>query len=224
MKYDNQLILNGHGIIRGDEMLKTLYYIKKFIIQNPSEFIILTFQEEKQNALNDFSKYIFKQIIFDFFENIMITKKDTEEWFEIPKVTIGDIQKNKKNVLISFDLSFLEKTNHIYKNQKVHITEKGIFHKNKFFRDKWYDTENIEDLLSRNLEFLKETKKYKKDLIISQYVLTIQPKPLSLIKQFITFNAPTMKNLNMKMNENDNFILYLLKEIQNNQFNISKTD
>lgn len=167
--------MNGHGVVRGDEMLKTLVYIKQFIDLNPSEFVFITFQEERQNATDEFAKRLFKQMILDMFEHNMITKNDANTWFKINSVDIGSIRQHRKNILVAFDSQFLNQLKLPYKGQTVNIADKGIFFKNNFYRDKWHNTENVEDLFSKNLDYIEKMNSIRNDLIISQFILTIQP-------------------------------------------------
>jgi hypothetical protein len=87
--------------MKGKQIWKYLEQVNKFIRKNPSEFIILKFQKEEQ-PLNHSLKVFFFEKIEEMFKDIMITGQDVNTWFRIRTVTMGQIQKSKKNILILF--------------------------------------------------------------------------------------------------------------------------
>lgn len=78
-----------------------LQEVNKFIRNNPSEFIILKFQQEEQPLSHKLKTFFIEQIV-EMFKDIMINGQDVNTWFRIRTVTLGEIQKSKKNLLILF--------------------------------------------------------------------------------------------------------------------------
>jgi hypothetical protein len=81
--------------------MKYLDQVNKFLRENPSEFVILKFQQDDQPLSEKLKKFFIEQII-DIFKDIMITGQDVNTWFRIKTVTMGQIKKSKKNILILF--------------------------------------------------------------------------------------------------------------------------
>ena len=95
------VVLNGHAFLKGSRLSTTLDLIKLFILEHPFEFIILKFQQESYQ-LNTLAKHILIRRLFSTFSNKLINQEDTQEWFDIEKVTLQQLWKHKKNILLLF--------------------------------------------------------------------------------------------------------------------------
>lgn len=90
-------ILNGHGVTYGESFFDMLMDIADFAKKNPTEFIIIKTQQEK-NKLTGFQKRVLVEFIRSIFGKLLVNDIDLNTWFKIPSVTIRDVWDNKKNV------------------------------------------------------------------------------------------------------------------------------
>lgn len=93
-----------HGPFKSIEVETAFQQIRKFLDENPSEFIVLSLQSEhgiKTTSLEQFD--ILFQLVLRYFQDIAINVQDQFTWFNIPNVTLGEIQSRKKRVLIFGD-------------------------------------------------------------------------------------------------------------------------
>ena len=201
------MVLNGHGIVLGDQLFKSIYYIKRFLEENPNELIFVTFQEEGQNALTLFAKRFLIEAIFSILGDLLITKKDTDSWFQVGSVTMGDLRKTKKRIFLTFNENisnvvykpFLSKPN----SKELSLKEYGIMNKSDFYMDRWFNTDNKDHLLSENIEFLKRKGGIRHKFLISQFILTIQPKFCNIFSRLVFIDLPSVGNFSRKLNKHD---------------------
>jgi hypothetical protein len=87
-----------HQMFKGEYLKDILSKINEFLNQNPKEFIIINFQEErkisapqKEWILSEFPR---------LFGDRLILQSDKETWFNLRTVTMGQIFSHKKNILL----------------------------------------------------------------------------------------------------------------------------
>jgi hypothetical protein len=219
--------------MRGEPLVEVLYEIRKFIDSHPSEFLFVTFQEERENALNPFAKRFLQMMIFWMFQDVSVKFEDMQSWFKIDEVTIGDYQDNKKNIFICFNgrIGFangfcpMERVSEKEIKQKtekknVKLNTIGIHLKYDFYIDKWFNTDDPEKLLKEIDDHCKSFKDSTSKMLISQFVLTIPSNAKKLMKQVFFDYIPTLGNINRDLNRDDRQIKFIEKGINENKFNI----
>jgi hypothetical protein len=96
--WDAQDVKVMHQMFKGEYLKDILSKINEFLNQNPKEFIIINFQEErkisapqKEWILSEFPR---------LFGDRLILQSDKETWFNLRTVTMGQIFSHKKNILL----------------------------------------------------------------------------------------------------------------------------
>ena len=188
-------IITCHGIVKGGKLADVLDEVEVFLYDNPKEFIIFEIKDEA--PMTSSQKHQALYLIQSTFSERMITSDDMQTWFQLKHVTIGDIRRRQKNILILIQNSFcFHEGMNLVANDEF-----SCFHKNTLMHDKWHNTTNSGDLLDRNLTHLRHFSRYDRDhMICNQLILTPQPpsnmldavchlfglkslQPISLVKQ-----------------------------------------
>jgi hypothetical protein len=193
------LILNSHKGSKGKTLFEVLKQIDNFIIQNPQEFIIIKLQED-ENELKGFCKNILAKYLLNIFGERLILQEDKRTWFQVHKVTVGELRSRKKNLLLlcrkeffdDFTVEINGKSLTSSDIAKLSLKEKGIFDKERYIKDYWFNKDNAKELLKEmDRSFLnKENRVFR----VSHYVFTPQKK--FDLKYLI--NPPTIFELEKK--------------------------
>ena len=188
-------IMTCHGIVKGGKLADVLDEVEVFLCDNPKEFIIFEIKDEA--PMTSSQKHQVLHLVQSTFRERMITSDDMQTWFQLKHVTIGDIRRRQKNILILIQNSFCSHD----KGMHLIAKEYSCFHNNTLMHDKWHNTTNSGDLLDRNLTHLRLFSRYDREhMICNQLVLTPQPpsnmldavchlfglkslQPISLVKQ-----------------------------------------
>lgn len=88
--------------------------INTFLDENPSEFVIIQIQRERK--IDEEHQNTFMNAVIDLFKHKLVTKKDTDSWFDPAVLTLEEVSKSKKKVWILCDEPFLE--NHFSPSDK----------------------------------------------------------------------------------------------------------
>lgn len=230
-----KVVLSGHGIFRGSPLIETLFEIYQFLKEYPSEFLFVTFQEERENALNDFAKRFLQTMIVCLFQGRAITSRDKDSWFKLQTVTVGDYMQNNKNLFICFNgrIGFSGGYCPIQKDSRkpptmadsskvVSLSDKGIHLKYDFYRDKWFNTDDSDELLKQIDLFCEENKRKTDKMLITQFILTISKQPKKLVKKMFFEFIPTLGNINRNLNKDDRQITFIDERIDKGLFNIGR--
>lgn len=93
-----------HGPFESIPVETVFQQLRKFLDENPQEFLVLSLQSEhgiKSTSVEQFD--ILFQIVLKYFKDIAITAQDQYSWFNIPNTSLGEIQSRKRQVLIFGD-------------------------------------------------------------------------------------------------------------------------
>lgn len=220
--------------MRGGPLARVLFEIRHFVDKHPSEFIYVTFQEEREHSLSDFAKRLLQSMVVSILGPKCVTSRDIENWFKIESVTIGQVQENKKNIMLCFNgrIGFIKgftpisgpklKLTQLMENEAeiVELPTMGIHNKYGFYLDKWHNTDDPEKLFEDIRKHCTSQKKNLSKMGISQFVLTISSKPGTFLKKMFMNNLPTIGNINRELNKDDRQIVYIDNGIDEKLFNI----
>ncbi len=192
-------IMTCHGVVRGGKLPDFVGEVDTFLSYNPNEFVIVEIKDEA--PMTSSQKYRLLYLIQSTFGARLISYADLQGWFQLKQVTIGDIRRKQKNVLILIHNSFCFDRDGVSYDMNMIAEEFSCHHNSTLLRNKWHNTANANDLLHRNLTHLRHLSRYDRDYIIcNQLVLTPQPprnmvdtlrllsgmkslQPISLVKQ-----------------------------------------
>jgi hypothetical protein len=215
--------------VRGGPLAEILFQIKKFIEIHPTEFLFITFQEEREHSLNLFASRILQTMIVELFQSITISSDDISKWFKIETVTMKDIREKKKNIFLCFNgrIGFSNgytplEPKQSENNKIIRLESLGVHNKNTYYIDKWHNTDEPELLFKKIEDHSKLNKDKKSKFVISQFILTISSQPKKLIKTIFFNHIPTIGNINRDLNKNDQQIIFIDDGMDTNWFNISK--
>lgn len=193
------LILNSHKGSKGRSLFEVFKQIDNFLLQNTQEFLIVKLQEDEAE-LEGFCKNILAKYLLDVFGNRLILQDDKRGWFQVHSVTMGELRKRKKNLLLlcrkeffdDFTVEINGKSLTSSDIAKLSLKEKGIFDKERYIKDYWFNKNNAKDLLKEmDKSFLFHERRVFR---VSHYVFTPQKKfDLSYL-----INPPTILELEKK--------------------------
>lgn len=192
-------IVTCHGVVKGGKLSNVVDEINSFLGDNPNEFVIVELKNEAPMTAS--KKHELLYLIQATFGGRMISFADLQGWFQLKQVTIGDVRRRLKNVLILIHDSFCFDRDGTFYDMNRIAKEFSCHHNSTLLHNKWHNTANANDLLHRNLTYLRHLSRYDRDYIIcNQIVLTPQPprnmfdtmqflfgmkslQPISLVKQ-----------------------------------------
>jgi hypothetical protein len=220
-----QQICNFHGVVSGGPLVSVLEDIKEFIVRNKREFLILRFQQEG-SFFPDFCKLVFVEKIMRLFGNQMINQEDRKKFFRIKDVTMGQLWSYNKKCLILCKKEFFEDylveiEGNLTPNAAIaeqELKEKGIYEKEKFILDCWFNRDKAAKLINDMDESFHTIN--RRGLRVSHYVFSPQKK----FKINYLLKPPTIKFLEKTQFLKDNIMMsHIVENIYNGRdINVSK--
>lgn len=244
----DEVVLNGHGILRGNRFCDMIDLIKAFLDEHPREFIIIKMQQESFK-LNTLAKHILIRKLEETFGDALVKQVDLDWWFSLDTVSLDLIWEHKKKVLLLFrkeiylDLNrsefLLSKTNPgkyksitakktetdleaELKSFRKKLAEKGIHDKKYFMTDRWHDTDDPERLILSMDNFLAEKKDVTKRLKILQVILTNQRNIWNHVKKFYQKGLISIEKLCEKLHQDELISNYLIEGIHDAKFDVGR--
>ena len=199
---NNKVLVDQHGPEKGDIYIYNFIQVKDFLEKHPKEFIIISIQAEEK--ITSELKTDFKKKIDYLLKDYLINKKDAETWFDLKKVTIGDIWKTKKRIFLVY---------HPYKVFFEKDDEKiGIFSDEGNFESYWHDVMEKELLFDSNLKIVEKRKKnnFNNLIFVNQFIMTVQRNFSQVFKKILFFDIPTINNFVYQILKNKKLHYFLL--------------
>ena len=166
------------------------------------------------------------ETLLRLFADSAINQEDRKNFFRIKDVTIGDLWENKKKVLLLFKKELFE--DYLVKINKefvvdpaiaeIELKEKGIFDKDKFILDCWFNRDNATKLIADMDESYHNIN--RRGLRVSHYVFSPQKK----FKLGYIFKPPTIKLLEKtEFLKNHRLMSHIVESIKNGRdINVGK--
>lgn len=213
----NNTIINRHGILKGGDFLPNIIGIKRFLEEHPFEFIIVHIQEMRkmriENSLN------FVENIKKYLGEYLVNKHDVETWFELDKITIGEIWDTKKRIfMVNRDKLFPDNYKPPYDCEEI-----GILSEESHYHSLWHDVTDVELLIHKNTQHLKTRHLHNSKLFASQLMLTPQASVTHNIKALFNRKIHSINRLVESLFKGDRFINFIFDNLQNG-FNILMFD
>ena len=246
----DDVVLNGHGILRGNRFCDTVDLIKEFIQENPQEFVIIKMQQEAFK-LNTLAKHILIRKLEESFGDRLVKQVDMDWWFSLDTVTLDLIWKHEKNILLLFrkeiyaDLNrsefMLSRSNPgkykslvgkksesdlevELKSFRKKLSEKGMHDKKYFLTDRWHDTDDPEQLIQSMEAFLKEKEDVTKQLKVLQVILTNQRNIWNHVKKFYQKGLISIEKLCDKLYHDETVSNFLIEAMHDGRLNLGERD
>jgi hypothetical protein len=217
--------VTSNAISRGTTIFRYFKEISDFLERNKDEFIIVKVRGEGKN-LKGFCKNIVANFIENTFKELMISKEDLDNWFDIENVTVGEIRNSKKRILFLVDKNFYtgyinyieDKQFEDIKKSRITLMNKGIFCNEDLLVDKKFRSDNISILLQKMESSFHKVN--RKKLRVNQYIFSIQKK----LRLKYLFKPPTINKLECNEFLGDNKAMsHIVKSIyQEKDINIGK--
>lgn len=218
-------ILNYHGVVSGGPLLTTLEDTREFMAKNPKEFLIMRFQQEGK-SFPDYCRLTLVDKLIDLFGEKAITQNDRKDFFRVKDVTIGELWERNKSCLILCKKDFFEDypvsiDDNLVNNPSIaenELKEKGIFEKEKFVLDCWFNRDNAEQLIQDMDESFHTIN--RRGFRVSHYVFSPQKK----FKLNYLIKPPTIKLLEKRQFLKDNRMMsHIVDNVTNGRdINVSK--
>jgi hypothetical protein len=166
-------IVTCHGIVKGVKLSDVVDEVKAFLCDNQNEFVIVEIKDE--SPMTSSQKHLILHLIRSTFGESMISYADLQTWFQLKHVTMNDIRRRQKNVLVLIHNSFCFARDGISYDMHMLAKEFACHNNSSLLQNNWHNTANASDLLHRNLTHLRQLSRYDRDfLICNQLVLTPQ--------------------------------------------------
>lgn len=164
-----------HGILRGSPFPDVVDEIDRFLTDNPREFVTVEIiYEQSKHPLTSDQRIRAFELLSSTFNKTMIRKDDVDSWFDLRKVTLGELDERQKNVLVLINNDFFGFSHDGIQYDLATISRDFDCHENgNFVKNKWHNTTNARSLLRSNGRFLEEAEPSK--FMNSQFVMTPQP-------------------------------------------------
>lgn len=242
----DQVVLDGHGILRGSRFCDTVDQIGAFVAEHPREFIVLKLQEESFR-LNTLAKHILVRKLEETLGDALVRQVDVDWWFRLESVTLDLIWSHGKSVLLVFrkeiyaDLNrsefvlgkadprklkrilaakpAAEKTAQLKALSKK-LAQKGLHHKKYFLLDRWHDTDDPHTLVASMEAFLREKKGVSEQLKVLQVILTNQRNIWNHVKKFYAKGLISIEKLCEKLHRDEVVSEYLLEGLHEHKFQL----
>ena len=173
---DDAIII--HGVLKGAPFANIIDEIEKFLMDNANEFLIVEIAcDPNKHNMSSVLRFQVLQLISTTFSQKMITTEDIDSWFNLNKVTLGQLSEKKRNVLILINDGFCKE----FTYDDTHYDQSTIArdfncHKNaNFMANKWHNTSHAGILLRSNELYLDEGCNNCDVFVNSQFVMTPQP-------------------------------------------------
>lgn len=154
-----------HGPHSGGNYFQELVRVKQWLEDNPLEFLIIDAKCEKK--VSPEQRQYLVQFLTDKFSKYLINKKDTQTWFRIEDVTLGDLRKyNPKRVLLLVDNMILEE------DKEGTLAQTGFLNRDDFLVSDWHNTGNVQKLFTKINTYLDAVDPFKEKFMNLQVILT----------------------------------------------------
>lgn len=177
-----------HGPFRGNTLIENLDQIRKFLDENPKEFVIARFKEERSKNISDKTRVEISEAIMEKFHELNLTESDVYDfdedkdyekdgWFNIENVTLDDLIVRKKRILLlgqkkMFKFISNSKTKKSIDKVRLYMRKKGFFFRHDFFINKWHKKNRGKKLYKSILANIEDN--HNKMLFNSQFTLTFE--------------------------------------------------
>lgn len=132
-----------HGPHSGASYFRELIKVKKWIEDNPHEFLIIDARCEKK--ISQEQRNFLVHFLIEKFGKVLITKKDTETWFKVDKVTLGDLAANHpRRILLMVDNMIKDFPS---KTDALQVVD--LLNRDDFIVSPWHNTGNVSKLFDR---------------------------------------------------------------------------
>lgn len=154
-----------HGPHSGADYFREVMRVKHWLEDNPHEFLIIDAKCEKKVSPEQRTALL--KFMAEKFSKYLITKADTDSWFQIEHVTIGDIQKHypKRVLLLVDDMVSAEDTDQS-------LAKKGFIDRKDFIVSKWHNTGSVKKLFERIAEDVQQQAQVVDKFVNLQLILT----------------------------------------------------
>lgn len=191
-----------HGIFTGEDVLNIFSEIIAFLKLHPHEFIFIDLINEHKRGLT----HAQKRSLFSYLVQSLgdLTVKGTDPDFPDFKpafARIGKLSFNHRCLFITVDPSFF---NFEYEGRIVKGTDMrnlGFFNRSTLMKNKWHNTDKVEDLIHANLEFVQENSKCNHRYIVNQFTLTPNTETKGIFKILMNPKKILVKNCVKKLLE-----------------------
>ena len=219
-------IITCHGIVKGNKLSQIVDEVDDFLNDNPTEFVIVEINNEA--PITSSQKQRLLTLIRSTFGERMISYTDTMSWFKLNQVTLGDVHKNKKNILILINGSFaFQRDDGVLYEMKMIAREFACFHNETLLQNKWHNTANPTDLLQRNLTHLRSLSISDRDyMVCNQFVFTPQPPRNVLDVVCLLFGLKTLQPISLvkQLYQEDNMLQHFVANRRDLHWNIISLD
>lgn len=212
--------------------------IKKFIKENPKEFICLNLTEVTDHKLSQFQNNFLKEAILSIFSEFMIDSQDHEEWFHLETVTMKEIWERNKRILITFtnsnipnqgytgwlNLAPKSQKNVDYQFSVVPGDHLGLFDKKTFFFDRKGCHTEIGNMLSAADREMKNNINEMNRFMISRINVSKKINEngglVKKMKVFFKNKLVSVKKLTKALKKDDILLKYVLQHVEKDDANI----
>jgi len=214
---DEYEVLDHHGPFAGEDFFSHFEQLRKFSNTHKDEFFIISIQAETKVHVKARKRAIRK--ICGILNGKLIDKNDAYTWFRLETVTLEEIFMREKRFFVFARDELFEDTGFTDKQ----LRKAGIFSQKDCIVSKWHDVGDERLLLQKNIEELKSKDNFPDKLFCSQFVLTLQRDPKSILTSIFTMDMPTIVNFVEKLYQSSKLPHFVSMNIEK-PFNIMLFD
>ncbi len=170
-----------HGSYRGPQYEDILQQIRRFVDENPSEFVVVTLQREQ--SINESQKQYIVQLVQKYLTPTAITSVD--DWFTPDTATLAQTIAHRKNLFVLADGSLMLSNTDTTALDLRDYPQIGIFSSDLYYQAKWANVNHVDDLFSFDLATLKSISKQPNTFHGSQMILTLQTQKTDIFDYIV---------------------------------------
>lgn len=165
-----------HGMLKGGLFPDVIEEVHQFLCDYPREFIVLeVIYDPNKHEMSSEQRLRVLQLLSSTFDE-MVTQEDVNSWFNLKNLTLGELEKKKKNIIVLIDDRICNFSHEGTQYDLATVAREFGCHKNgNFLKNKWHNTANAQTLLRSNETFLEGACNDCDFFMNSQFVMTPQP-------------------------------------------------
>lgn len=172
-----------HGVFTGEDILNIFSEIITFLKLHPHEFIFIDLINESGRGLTNAQKRSLFTYLIQSLGDLTVKGRDPDfPDFKPAFARIGKLSFDHRCLFITVDPSFFnfEYEGKIMKGAEMrHL---GFFNRSTLMKNKWHNTDKVEDLIHDNLVFVKENANCDHRYIVNQFTLTPNTETKGILK------------------------------------------
>lgn len=198
-----------HGPYRGPQYEDVFQQIRRFLNENPKEFVVVTLQREQK--INEAQKQYIVQLVQKYLTPTAICSED--DWFTPDTATLNQTIAHGKNLFVLADGGLMLSNTNSTALDFTDYPQIGIFSFDLYYQSKWADVNTVADLFSFDLSALKTVSKQPNTFHGSQMILTLQTQKTDIFDYIVGSESLRVDHFTKMLQKNQAMAKFYVQHI-----------